>query len=170
MATQNRIAIAAVKPLIGLSIPTENFPEAASQTFKKGALVYLSAGYLNECGADPTLIMGIASADGQDGTNAGDESQPVFLAHPGTLFLGNLDNGSSSAASAATDRGKMYGVAKHSSSGKWYVDSTDTTNKRVVIWGFWDGAQDGVNVAVGDNLTPVYFQFDPTYFQGSHTS
>lgn len=170
MATQARIAIEPAKPLIGLSIPQEDFPEAATQTFKKGALCFLSAGYLQECGADPALIMGVASRDGQNGGTAGAKHQAVYLAHPGTLFRGNLDDGSGTTTSAATDRGKMYGVAKHSGSGKWYVDSTDTTAKRVVIWGFWDGVQDGVQAAVGDLLLPVYFQFDPTYFQGAHTS
>lgn len=170
MAAQPRIAISAIKTLGGYSIPQEAFKEAATQTFKKGALVFLSAGYLQECGADPALIMGVASRDGQNGANAGDYKQSVYLAHPGTLFLGNLDNGSGSTTSAATDVGKMYGVAKHSSSGKWYVDSTDVTAKRVILWNFWDGAQDGLTAGVGDTLAQMYFQFDPTYFQGSHTS
>ena len=170
MATQPRIAFQAVKPLVGLSIPQENFPEAATQTFKQGACVRLTAGYLGECGADPELIMGIASREGQSGSASGDKNQSVYLAHPATLFMGSLDDGAGTYVSLATDRGKMYGIAKHSGTGKWYVDSGDTTNKRVIIWGFWTGVQDGVAAAVGDYLTWVLFQFDPTYFQGSHTS
>lgn len=167
---QPRIAFTPVKSLTGLSIAEEAFKEAATQTFEKGALVFLSAGYLQECGADPALIMGVASREGQNGATAGLYKNPVYLAHPSTLFLGNLDNGSGSTTSAATDVGKMYGVAKHSSSGKWYIDSTEVTNKRVIIWNFWDGIQDGVQAGVGDTLAQMYFQFDPTYFQGSHTS
>lgn len=169
MAAQPRIAFTPVKPLSGLAIPEEAFPEKATQTFKAGACVFLSAGYLTECGADPTLVMGIASRDGQNVASDGLKKHVVYLAHPSTLFKGNLDNNSGTTTSAATDVGKMYGIAKHSS-GKWYVDSTDTTNKRVVLWGFWDGAQDGVQAGVGDTLAHMYFQFDPAYFQGNKTS
>lgn len=168
--TQPRIAFSAVKPLAGLSLVAESFPEKASSTFKMGACVFTTVGYLTECGADPPLIMGIASRDGQNGGSDGTYSQTVYLAHPTNLFKGNLDNGSGNVASAATDRGKMYGIAKHSSSGKWYVDTTDVTNKRVVVWGFWDGAQDGAAGGIGDNLTAIYFAFDPAYFQGLKTS
>ena len=170
MATQPRIAISAAKALGGLSIPGENFPEQATQTFKMGAVVSLTAGYLGEAVADPTLIMGIATRDGQNGATAGAKDQLVHLAGGLTLFRGNLDNGAGTLASAATDRGKMYGLAKHAPSGKWYVDSTDVTNKRVVIWDFWDGAQDGLNMVIGDNLHWVLFQFDHSYFQGARTS
>lgn len=158
------------KSLTGYSIAQEDFLEAATQTFKKGALVTLLAGYLQEAVADPTLVVGVASADGGNGATAGVKHQSVYLAHPSTLFQGNLDNNLGTTNSAQTDVGKMYGVAKHAASGKWYVDSTDVTNKRVVIWGFWKGAQDGLPAGPGDTLAQVYFQFDPTYFQGAKTS
>jgi hypothetical protein len=170
MATLPRIRFSVAKPLGGLSVAQENVPEAATQTFKQGAVVQLVAGYMQECGADPTLILGIASGPGQSGATAGAKNQSVYLAHPLNLFMGNIDDGSGTGVTAATDRGKMYGIAKHSSTGKWYVDNTDTTNKRVVIWDFWDGAQDGIAAAIGDTLGYVFFQFDPTYFQGSKTS
>jgi hypothetical protein len=170
MAARPRIAMYAAIALGGLSIPRESFPEAASQTFKAGAPVFVSAGYLQTCGADPTLIMGVACGDGQNQASAGLKQQLVDLAHPLTIFAGNLDDGSGTTTSAATDRGKMYGIAVHASSGKWYVDSTDVTAKRVVIWDFWDGAQDGSSQVVGDTLAWVFFQFDPQYFQGNKTS
>ena len=172
MATAPRIAITPVKTLTGLSVPQESFQEAATQTFSKGALVRLASGYLTECGTDPVLIMGVASRDGQNGAAAGDKSQAVYLAHPDTLFKGNLDTSGSegNGTTAVTDRGKNYGVAKASSGGTWYVDKTDQTNKRVVVWDFWTAVQDGVNMAVGDTLGWILFQFDPQYFQGSHTS
>lgn len=170
MATLRRQNMRALKPLNGTSIPQESFPEAATQTFKHGAPVLLSVGYIQECGADPALILGIASRNGQNGATAGLYSQSVILAHPDTLFEANLDNASGTTASAHTDRGKNYGIAKHVGTGTWYVDSTDVTAKRVVIWGFWTGVQDGVQAAIGDLLHPCYFQFDPAYFQGSKTS
>ena len=173
MATAPRIAIRALKTLAGTPVPKEGFPEAASQTFKKGALVYLnSSGYLVECGTDPTLIMGVATADGGNAA-AGAVTQVVELAHPSTLFLGNLDTSGSegNGTSAQADTGKMYGVVKSSVTGTpWYVDKTETTNKRVIVWHLWEGVQDGIPMAVGDTIPWVVFAFDPAYFQGHHTS
>jgi hypothetical protein len=170
MATAPRIEFQAVRPLVGLSIAQESMPEAALQTFKKGACVFLSAGYLNECGAAPALILGIASRAGQNTATAGLKSQSVYLAHPDTLFLGNLDNGvTGTGVTAATDRGRNYGIIKHPATGKWAVDNAGAAH-RVVVWGFWDGIQDGVPMVVGDTIGWVYFQFDPAFFQGSKTS
>jgi len=170
MATAPRIEFRAVKPLVGLSIAQESMPEAALQTFKQGAPVFLSAGYLNECAANPTLILGIASRAGQNQATAGARSQSVYLAHPDTLFLGNIDAGTAGTGiTAVTDRGKSYGIIKHPGTGKWAVDNAGAS-KRVVVWGFWDGAQDGIPMAIGDILGWVFFQFDPQYFQGSKTS
>ena len=172
MATAPRIVPRALKTLTGMSIPRESFPEAASQTFKKGALVYLVAGYLTECPADPTLIMGVAT-EAAHNTTAGLYNIVIELAHPDTLFLGNIDTQASegAGATAAADVGKMYGVKSLAASPyQWYVDKTDVTNKRVVIWKIWDAVQDGVPMAVTDTIGWVVFSFDPAYFQGSHTS
>ena len=171
MATQPRIAIHAVRTLSGMSVPREEFPEAATQVFKKGAPVVLTAGYLGECGANPALIMGIATRDGQNGATPGAKSQVVELAHSDTLFLGNIDAGSAgTGVTAATNRGAMMGLTKHVASGKWSVDNAKATaaaGARVVVWGFWLNAQDGVNQAIGDTLGWVLFSFSPAYFQGS---
>jgi hypothetical protein len=161
-----------LKTLTGLSIPRESFPEAASQTFKKGALVYLVGGYIAECPADPTLIMGVATENAHN-TTAGLYNIVVELAHPNTLFIANLDTQASEGAgtTAVTDRGKMYGVKSLAASpNPWYVDKTETTNKRVIIWDIWTAVQDGVPMAVGDIIGWVVFAFDPIYFQGLRTS
>lgn len=164
MATQPRIAFSAVRTLNGMSIPKEEFGEVASSTFKKGAPCVIDAnGFLAECGADPALIMGLATRDGQNNAVDDVKKNVVELAAPGVLFLGNFDNGSASQAGAVTRRSEKFGIAKHGGTGKWYVDSTDTTNKRVVLWNYWD--QDS-GYAVGDNLSRWLFQFDPIYFQG----
>jgi hypothetical protein len=83
VATHPTIAFRALKTLSGMAVPRQEFPEAATQTFKAGAPVVLQAGYLQECGANPPLIMGIASKDGQSGASAGAKAQVVFLARPG---------------------------------------------------------------------------------------
>jgi hypothetical protein len=154
--------------LIGYSVAQEAFPEAATQTFKQGACVVLASGYLQEAGADPTVVMGIASGPGHNKASVNLVQQSVYLAGFGNLFQGNLDDGAAGVQTAATDRGLSYGIAKHSGTGTWYVDKTETTAKRVVVWGFWLGVCDGVQAAVGDTLGQIFFAFDATYFQGAH--
>jgi hypothetical protein len=118
--------------------------------------------------------MGIATRDGQSGSTAGAKTQTVDLAHPDTLFIGNIDaSAAGSGTTAATDRGKMYGITKHAGSGKWTVDNAKTTaaqKTRVIVWNFWLNAQDGANQAIGDTLGWVVFSFDPSFFQGQKTS
>jgi hypothetical protein len=167
MATQAKIPIRAARTLQGTPIPRGGFPEKLSQTFIRGALAYIEAasGYLIECAADPTLIMGVANSDGANNAASGVVTQVVDLAHPDTLFRGYLDTsaGEATGVTAQTDLGKGYGVAKSASGGIWYVDKADTTAKRVVIWEFW--ATDGQ--AVGDVRHSVLFSFMQAAFQGN---
>lgn len=163
MATSPRVAMRAVRNLYGTIIPREEFKEAASETFKLGAVLTVNAsGYIAEAGADPTLIIGLATKEGQNGASAGDKAQPVEMALPGILFMGNMANAGDTAVTAQTDVGQGHGIAKDATSGKWYVDKDDTTAKRVMIWNFW--LQD--NDLLGDTRGRVIFAFDPTYCQG----
>jgi hypothetical protein len=171
MATWGRIKIRPVRTLSGTPIPTQGVLEAASQTFKQGALVLYNrlTGYLNECSANPTHILGVASRDGQNADSAGGAIQTVALAHPDVLFIGNIDNnGGGTGATARTQAGRSYGITKETEYNTWYVDLNKAggTNSRVVVWDFWDA--DGM--VVGDTLGYVIFAFDPQYFQGHHTS
>lgn len=154
MATAPVIPIRPVRSLTGLSYPRQAVPEAASQTFLLGALVVVTSGYLVECGADPALILGVATSAGHNKASANLVKNTVVLAHPDTLFVGNLDDSGSlgTGVTAATDRFLTYGVAKRSSS-HWYIDKADTTAKRVRIFDFWD------EDAVGDIGGRVIFKF-----------
>jgi hypothetical protein len=162
-----------------MAVPAMEYPEAALQTFEQGAPVFLSAGYLNECGTNPQLIMGIATKDGQNGATAGLKKQMVHLAHPDVLFVGNLDHTSTEGTTvgAATDLGKMYGITKISSSGYWYVDKSKgvVATSRVIIWDLWDdivsGSTGSGQVGVWTDTIPrVVFAFSPGFFQGHRTS
>jgi hypothetical protein len=141
MATSPRVAMRAVRNLLGTTLPVVEVPEAATVTAKRGAPCVSTSGYTDECGTDPALILGLLSKDGQNGSGAGDKLQPVEVAQLGVLFMGNLSNAADSAAGAATDRFKAYGILKDSSSETWFVDTGETSNDRVVIWEFW--LQDG---------------------------
>lgn len=155
MATAPRIAMRAVKTLSGLSIPTQDFQEKASQTFKVGAVCVLTTGYVLEAGADPTRILGIARLAGQNLASDGLKNNIVELAHPDTVFLGNMDTSASEGNGTATqaDMGVKYGIFKHSTNGTWYVDKTDTTNTRVCPFRIFD------NDTAGDTIGRVLFTF-----------
>lgn len=91
-------------------------PLNAAATFTEGALVVTTAGVLNECGADPALILGCALHD------AGADPDPtvclVALATAESTFImqGNV-------APVAADVGASYGITKDAD-GIWHVDKT----------------------------------------------
>jgi enamine deaminase RidA (YjgF/YER057c/UK114 family) len=155
--TWTRIPFRAVRNLCGPGLPSIELPEGATQTFKAGAPVVFVAGYIAECGADPVMVTGLATKDGQNKA-VGVAKQDIILAHSATLFLGNLEG-----VSAAADRGASFGLAKDATSGKWYVDKADTTAKRVTVWEVWEQAMDAKTPAWGDTLTPVVFSFAAPY-------
>jgi hypothetical protein len=84
------------------------------------------------------------------------------MALPGILFVGNLATSATAGVTAQTDIGTAYGVAKETSDNTWFVDSGETSNKRVMVWSLF--LQDGE--VLGDTRGRVYFAFDPTYCQG----
>lgn len=119
---------------------TWTLPEATSQTFEVGDLVYRNAGYVTVCGADPSLILGIAKADGVSGT-AGTIMTEVAVITSQTLVMMLVHNtvvGNSDIE--ATDMGKEYeillgtGDAAH----VWYIDKNTTSANRVRIQKFYD--------------------------------
>lgn len=154
---------AQVGPKLGLySAPTLSWPEAATQTFKRGSVIAVDGnGRAAEAGANPGQIVGIAANQGQNLTTAGtpNSSAPgnvtgettITPALPQVQFEMNLDDGSNYAL-LQTDLGKAYGITKDSSTGVWYVDQTKTAgNARVIIVGFKD--------AVGTACARVYVVF-----------
>jgi hypothetical protein len=125
----------------------------------------MNAGYLDECGADPSLILGIAETAGSNNATDGGVNNVVELAHPDVLYRGYFDDSTSegTGVSAATDLFKKYGVAKAATGGVWFVDKADTTNNRVTIWEFWSEP----GYAVADIRTHVLFGFLYANFQGN---
>lgn len=112
-----------VYPNIGHRI--RQYPLADGAEFIEGALVVLTAGEVDECGADPALILGTALHD------AGADPDPsvllVALADANATFVMQ-----GTSAPALTDIGVEYGVAKHAD-GHWIVDKTDVVAPRVVV-------------------------------------
>lgn len=169
MATQPKIAMRAVRTIFGTPLPKQHFPEGALETFKKGAVCFVGAdGMLTECGADPALYMGIATADGSNKTGEGAVNQIVELCSPGVLFRGYLDTSAAEGAGvgALTRVGQAHGIFKTAQAplnGNWFVDASDTTDDIVVIWQFWDGD----NMLITDIRPHVLFHWQISQWQGN---
>lgn len=99
------------------------YPEAASQSFKKGQPVYLEAGLLTECASNSVEVLGIVDADASGTTNTW---LPVIVAAPDTVFVGSTTSAGSDATLAITHIGKHY--ALYESSNAVYVDLGNTDN------------------------------------------
>jgi hypothetical protein len=122
MATRTIAPLKIVSPF-GHYIGT--FPEAASQTFKKGELVYKIAatGRITVCAANAACVFGVAAQDAS-GVTAADVLVDVIL--PGCILEGNVYHDTASSA-VMTDANVGTGLAELATSDhKSVVDITAT--------------------------------------------
>ena len=115
-----------------------NAPELAAQTFKKGAPLVDSGGYLKEATSAAAVdIIGFALHDGGNGSSSGDTTVDYLTTEANPVFMGKLC-GASPHTLAETDRNVAYGLA--STSNFWYVDFDEGTagHKSVTILEFVD--------------------------------
>lgn len=76
------------------------FPEALSQSFVKGQMVYLASGKLTaSISSDATGILGVAQEDATETINSW---IPVLLAHSTTMFVGSSTDDGSDVTAAIT--------------------------------------------------------------------
>jgi hypothetical protein len=104
-------------------------PVKAAESFIAGAMVKLTSGEAEECGADPSAWLGIAlapaslglaTAGSPFGDSRGTKMIPVFLVTPAdTLFIA-----SATTPVQATHLGVAYGVVK---STNWLLDISETS-------------------------------------------
>lgn len=141
----------------------KHFPEAASQSFKKGEFVYLASGKVTVCASDATTILGMAM---QDATGTTDTSLPVFVATASTLFVGNVYHGTpGSAITAVTTCFPDAGpYALYVASNKHHVDIGDTGHDSIL-----PVALDGRDT-VGDTYGRIEFKLLPAVLQAERTS
>jgi len=132
MATVTVGSASVTRTISGNSPQILTLPEAASQTFKKGELVYLSAGYVTEIGANPAYILGMAAEDAHNDDDAGTHNVAVYIANNDTIFeIHKTDSSGSGAATAVTDVGREFAIYR------------DTTNSWVTA--YISGAGAGAN-------------------------
>lgn len=133
----------------------KEYPEAASQTYKKGALVILSSGTIAEAGAAPATVFGIAL---KDGNNAADTSTNA-LVYP---IKGNEDFSITllESLTQAMLGSQDCGVVKDATTGVWYASTADG-GAQVRIVDYAKGPAFN-NLGVGDTKARVVVNFHTT--------
>jgi hypothetical protein len=121
------------------------YPEAASQSFKQGEMVYLASGKVTICADNAVVILGMAN---QDASGTTDTSIEVILACDTTAFEMTVweDGGGTNDTIAVTDIGVKYAYEAVGNVG--CINTSDTSNDALAIVGFKD--------AVGDIYPRVY--------------
>lgn len=142
-------------------IPIQRGPEGASETFVKGAVLVYSGGRLDEGGADPTPIVGVATEPGENNATEGARSVGYQAARPGDVWTANIDDSTDlgNGAFVDADRGVDYGIAEDAD-GVWYIDKGDAAaaNTRVTVLECVDPvARDAANGATSRVQARVYF-------------
>lgn len=102
-------------------------PEAASETYKKGAVLVAASGKLQEGGANPVGIVGVAEEPGEN-LASGSPKVRYVPALPNQMFEGSIDDNGDlgNGAIAAADLYAEYGVTEDAA-GVWYIDKGKTT-------------------------------------------
>jgi len=128
------------------------YPLSSYADFIQGAFVVIDSGEVDECGANPAAILGVALFDSGALPLVDKMSVAVAKAKSTFILQGN-------AAPVATDEGETYGITKDAD-GVWHVDKTKTgANARVFV----------ERVFIGNNrnqyevsVIPAYRQLDIT--------
>lgn len=124
------------------NVRIQHFPEAASQSFKRGEIVIRETAankghQVKISGADPTAgLLGVAAADasGVEGTMI-----PVWLFTNSSEFV--IHYGDTQALDN-DDVGVSYGVVKDATNVIWRLDNTETTAKVFEVVQLLDAAAD----------------------------
>ena len=103
------------------------FPEAATQTFKKGEFVYLVSGKVTVVPTTKQSQSKVAGMALMDASETVDTAIAIAVAEEGVVFELNVYHSSvGSAITAVADVSKVYGLKI--ASNKHYVDLTDTAD------------------------------------------
>lgn len=152
--------IKAYRRTAGLGFPAmSRFPESATQTFKMGAPLTLSAGYLIEAAfSSADIVYGVSSEpahnlatsgtaqDLSEGTAPNQASSVItpvgawprdgkiglYEANGDTVFSISLKATQTYSAALITNPATLYGLTKDSTSGFWYLDTSDTSGNNAV--------------------------------------
>ena len=119
-----------------------SFPEAATQTFKCGDLVYLASGKVTVCPDNGVTIMGVAATDATGTTDTA--INVVVLTPSSILSLSVYNSTAASAITAVAQVGLKYPIENVSDVIR--IDNSDQTTPSLVVIGI--DKRD--NMVVGD--------------------
>src|SRR3990167_1005409 len=154
MATQEKIGIRPLKTVSGNPPELRTYPEAATQTYKKGELVYLVSGKVTEftdAVDDGTVrVLGIAAVDASGTT---DTDAPVWIFNDDTIFVGTVDHTTAaSAVTAVADVSNLWPFKYDTTNSRVTIDKEDTASQldacRIV----------GIYLPAGHTLGDIYGQ------------
>lgn len=126
--------------------------EGSSQTFNKGTPLVWSSGKIVAASANPTAIVGISAAAGQNVTTS--PACLVVAIRPNCIFEITIDGAASGGNAPGTGSltqaniGTTYGITKDGTSGNWYLDtSKNAANQVCTLIGFQTNISNGTNDA-----------------------
>ena len=133
MATINKTAVIVAGSLHGGPPLSLAYPEAASQTFKKGEAVYLDgsgnvAEYTAAIDDGTQRMLGFAAADGSNDTTAATRNVLVDLGF-GNIFEGNVTSNGGDQTTAKTQVGTLYPLYQDTGGSRVAIDIADTVGQ-----------------------------------------
>lgn len=135
--------------------------EAASQSWKAGALLILSSGKVATAGTAPSTVSFIAMKDATGTTNSPVLAWPIM---PGRLYEMTVVGSGAAGIFAQADIGGNIGVLVDATTGIWYGDNADTGDQ-VTIKALAPGGPAG-GWAVGDTKARALVTFDSANVAG----
>lgn len=160
--------IQAVVQMHGANPFTLTLKEAASQTFVKGELVEIVAGYVKEIASATTAtIYGVAAEDAHNGASDGLYSVSVELAAPQQLFAANvLTTGLTDRVLLQTDLGCDMAIQLDTVNSKVYLDASTKGGANIRV----RTHKQARGTDVGDTNGRALFTFKPNWVQFLGTS
>lgn len=114
-----------------------NLPEAVTQVFKAGDLVYRVDGYVTICADDPQQVLGLAMENAHSDVSAGLHYVDVLVFTESTLIKMHVHHGTpANAVIEVADHGKLYELA--ATTNIWHVLKSGVTSPSVRVQEFID--------------------------------
>lgn len=169
MATIAKRPVEVVGTLHGGPPLSKAYPEAASQTFKKGEAVYLDgsgnvAEYTAAIDDGTQRFLGFAAEDGHNDTTAATHDVLVDLGF-GNIFEANVTSNGSDQTTAKTQVGTLYPMYQNTTDSLIQVDIADTGSQGDWLRVYGLSKKD----AAGDTNGRVLFTVVPAALQVSGT-
>ncbi len=142
--------------------------EGALQTFKKGWIVMIVAGYCVDCASDtPGTIYGVANEDAHNDATAGTHQISVSLANTVNVFAGNaLEAALADHVLVQADIGVTMAIQRDTANNRVFLNASTKAGANCRVFTL----RTGQNTDVGDTNGRLLFVFLPNFSQSLGTS